>query len=152
MGERLTNHQCEDCLHYSFITQREIAVDFSTIYRFNITENHSDSQNFIFTTHFLRFLFVSIMTQDISGSHVHKCFYVNGMRLVDNNRSEILVKCTTLVLHQGQKNPSPMHFLLRQITVEPCRSVFHRCCTRKAEQQRAQWKKPSGFDRAQYFV
>ena len=37
------------------LTRREIALDFSTIYRFNLTPNHSDSQTFIFMTHFLRF-------------------------------------------------------------------------------------------------
>ena len=50
------------------------------------------------------------------------------------------------------KNPSLMHFLLRLTTVEPCRSVFHRCCIHKAEQLRAQWKKPPGVDHAQYCV
>ena len=48
-------------------------MDFPTIYRsYNLTRNHSDSHIFTFMTHFLRFLFVSIMTCDTSGSHVHK--------------------------------------------------------------------------------
>ena len=40
---QFTPHQCEDCLHYP-LTRREVALDFSTIYRFNLTQNHSDSK------------------------------------------------------------------------------------------------------------
>ena len=52
-----TTHQCQDCLHYVLL-RREIALDFSTIYPFNVTQNHSDSENFIFMTHSFTFMFV----------------------------------------------------------------------------------------------
>ena len=42
-----TTHQCEDCLHY-LLPRREIALDFSTIYPLYVTQNHSDSENFIY--------------------------------------------------------------------------------------------------------
>ena len=65
-------HQCEDCLHNLWLW-REIALDFSTIYPFNVTQNNSDSENVIFMTHFLHFrVCQKIMISYTSGSHVHK--------------------------------------------------------------------------------
>ena len=55
-GSSLIQFITKTCLHY-YLTRKGITWEFLTIYRFNLTQNHSlnDIQNVLCMTHFLRF-------------------------------------------------------------------------------------------------